>query len=445
MHGFGVIYPKLPFLVKHFKIVFGKITVTSVFGMLEVFIQQTQAMRRHIEMLDALFKSATEGIIVVDSWGVIQLGNPKAQELFGYEDGELVGKKIELLIPIRYAPKHVDHRMNYAQHPKARSMGGNLDLYAKRKDNSEFPVEISLSPFSTSDGDYVVSFIIDISPRKKQAEALLEAHRQIQLLNSDLEERVELRTRELAHALEEIEQSKQEVMRALEKERQLNDMKTKFVTIASHEFRTPLATILSSASLIGRYVNADEDEKRQKHVQRIKSTVNNLTEILNDFLSLGKLEEGQIRNIPVVFNLPEFCQELVEEMRSVCKDNQQIQYTHEGESEICVDRHLLKNVLINLISNATKYSGAGKDIFLHTHQNGKTIQFEIQDQGIGIPETDQPYVFDRFFRAHNSGTVQGTGLGLNIVRKYIQLMQGDIRLESQLNRGTTMYVEIPNC
>ena len=445
MRVFGMIYPKLPFSVKHFKINFGKITVTSVFGMLEVFIQQTQAMRRHVEMLDALFKSATEGIIVVDSWGIIQLVNPKAQELFRYEDGEMVGKKIELLIPQRYAHKHVDHRMNYAQHPKAWSMGSNLELYAKRKDNTEFPVEISLSPCTTSDGDYVVSFIIDVSPRKKQAEALLEAHRQIQLLNTDLEERVQLRTRELAQALEEIEQSKQEVMRALEKERQLNDMKTKFVTIASHEFRTPLATILSSASLIGRYVNSEEDEKRQKHVQRIKSTVNNLTEILNDFLSLGKLEEGQIRNVPVVFNLSEFCQELVEEMRSVCKENQQIQYTHEGESEVCIDRHLLKNVLINLLSNATKYSESGKKIFLRTRKNENNITFEVQDQGIGIPEQDQAHVFDRFFRAHNSGTIQGTGLGLNIVMKYIQLMQGNIRLESQLNRGTTVYVEIPNC
>ncbi len=445
MRVYGVIYPKRPFLVKHFKIVFGKITVTSVFGMLEVFIQQTQAMRRHVEMLDALFKSATEGIIVVDSWGAIQLVNPKAQELFGYEEGELIGKKIEVLIPQRYARHHVEHRMNYAQQPKARNMGGSLELSAKRKDNSEFPVEVSLSPFTTSDGDYIVSFIIDISRRKYQEEALLEAHHQIQSLNADLEERVQLRTHELARALEEIEQSKQEVLRALEKERQLNDMKTKFVTIASHEFRTPLATILSSASLIGRYVHTEEDEKRQKHVQRIKSTVNNLTEILNDFLSLGKLEEGQIRNVPVVFNLPEFCQELVEELRSLCKENQYIQYSHEGEAEVCIDRHLLKNVLINLLSNATKYSGAGKDIFLRTYKNGKNIHFEVQDQGMGIPEQDQAHVFDRFFRAHNSGTIQGTGLGLNIVKKYIQLMQGDIRLESQLNRGTTMYVELPNC
>lgn len=411
--------------------------------MLEVFIQQTQAMRRHVEMLHALFKSATEGIIVIDSWGEIQLVNPKAQELFRYEEGELLGKKIETLIPQRYARRHVDHRMNYAQQPKARNMGGNFDLQARRKDDSEFPVEVSLSPFSTSDGDYIVSFIIDISLRKAQEIALLEANHQILNLNTDLEERVQQRTRELARALEELEQSKQEVMRALEKERQLNDMKTKFVTIASHEFRTPLATILSSASLIGRYSLSEEEDKRQKHVQRIKSTVNNLTEILNDFLSLGKLEEGQIRNVPVVFNLPEFCRELIDELRSVCKENQHVQYHHEGEAEVCIDRHLLKNVLINLISNAAKYSGEGKDIYLITQRSTEKLTVEIKDQGIGISEQDLPYVFDRFFRAQNSGTIQGTGLGLNIVYKYIQLMQGDIRMESKLNAGTKVCLELP--
>jgi len=411
--------------------------------MIEVFIQQTQAMKRHVEMLDALFKSATEGIIVVDAWAEIQLVNPKAEQLFGYESNELIGKKIEALIPHRFAQKHVNHRINYAHHPQPRSMGGQMDLYAKRKDGSEFPVEVSLSPFQTSDGDYVVSFVIDITIRKKQEKDLLEATHQIQRLNTELEARVTQRTRELANALEELEQSKQEVLRALEKERQLNDLKSKFVTIASHEFRTPLATILSSASLVGRYTTTEDDEKRQKHVNRIKSTVNNLTEILNDFLSLGKLEEGQIRNVPILFNLPDFCKELIDELKPVFKTNQQLNYQHQGEEEVCLDRHLLKNVLINLISNASKYSGEGKIIYIKTVNNCEKTYFEVQDQGIGIPEQDIPYVFDRFFRAHNAGNVQGTGLGLNIVRKYIELMEGEIRLTSHINQGTTVYIELP--
>ncbi|MCU0340869.1 MAG: PAS domain-containing sensor histidine kinase [Spirosomaceae bacterium] len=400
-------------------------------------------MKRHIEMLDALFKSATEGIIVVDSWGDIELVNPKAEKLFGYEADELIGKKIETLIPHRVAQKHVNHRIGYAHHARPRGMGMNMSLYARRKDNSEFPVEVSLSPFKTSEGDYIVSFVVDISARKQQEKELLEAHHQIQQLNTELEQRVQQRTRELAKALEEIEQSKEEVLRALEKERQLNDLKSKFVTIASHEFRTPLATILSSASLIGRYPTTDDEEKRQKHVGRIKSTVNNLTEILNDFLSLGKLEEGKIRNVPVVFNLPDFCRELMDELKAVAKTKQQFVYQHEGNEEVCIDRHLLKNVLINLVSNASKYSNEGKAITLRSNNNCKKVYFEIQDEGVGIPEEDQPYVFDRFFRAHNAGNIQGTGLGLNIVRKYVELMEGDIRLQSKVNHGTTVYLELP--
>ena len=411
--------------------------------MLEVFIQQTQAMKRHIEMLDALFKSATEGIIVVDSWGAIQIVNPKTLELFGYEAEELINKKIEVLIPTRYAQRHVGHRIDYAHHPHPRNMGGNIELYARRKDGTEFPVEVSLSPFSTSDGDYTVSFVIDISIRKRQEKALLEAHHQIQLLNTQLEARVEQRTQELAKALDELEQSKEEVIRALEKERQLNDMKSKFVTIASHEFRTPLATVLSSASLIGKYTTTEDDEKRQKHINRIKSAVNNLTEILNDFLSLGKLEEGQIKNVPIVFNLPDFCTELIDELKPVFKLGQQVQYSHEGNKDVILDRHLLKNVLINLLSNAAKYSGDGKNVWLKTNNNCKKVAFQITDEGIGIPQQDLPYIFDRFFRAQNAGNAQGTGLGLNIVKKYVELMHGNISINSELSSGTTVEVELP--
>lgn len=401
-------------------------------------------MKRHIEMLDALFKHATEGIIVVDGQGTIAMINPKAQELFGYSDGELIGKKIETLVPARHSGKHVTYREGYSHEPRARGMGKSLDLFARRKDGSEFPVEVSLSPFSTSEGQFVVSFIVDITARKLQEDIIQNANLQIQKLNSELEERVALRTRELADALRKIENSQEEVLRALEKERELNDMKSKFVTIASHEFRTPLATILSSASLIGRYPSGEEEEKRHKHVQRIKSAVNNLTEILNDFLSIGRLEEGMVHAIPVQINLPDFCKELLDEVRGLCKEGQAIYYDHSGEDEVWLDKHLLKNVLINLLSNAIKYSGINKEIRLRTFTEDSNVGFEIEDQGIGIPDKDQAYVFDRFFRANNAGNVQGTGLGLNIVKKYIDVLKGDISFKSTYGVGSTFRVVLPN-
>lgn len=401
-------------------------------------------MTRHIEMLDALFKHATEGIVVVNKEGVIVMLNPKALELFGYHDKELVNQKIETLIPRRLSRTHVQDRDAYFEGPKARGMGGSLDLFAARKDGSEFPVEVSLSPFTTSEGEFVVSFVIDITERKKNENTIKEANKEIQKLNAELEERVKKRTQELAMAIEKTEQSQDEVMRALKKERELNNMKSQFVTIASHEFRTPLATILSSASLIGRYAKTEEEEKRQKHVQRIKSAVTNLTEILNDFLSIGKLEEGRVHSIPVHTELKEFTQGLIEEIKSLCKENQRIAFLYEGDCDTWIDKQLLRNVIFNLVSNAIKYSESGTLITVKIASDPKNINIQIKDQGIGIPENDHSHIFERFFRAHNAGTAQGTGLGLNIVQDYVNLMKGDISFSSEVGKGTTFYVNLPN-
>lgn len=405
---------------------------------------QTKAMTRHIEMLDALFKHATEGIVVVNKEGVIVMLNPKALELFGYADKELVNQKIETLIPRRLTKVHEQHRDSYLESPHARGMGSSLELFARRKDGSEFPVEVSLSPFKTSEGQFVVSFVIDITERKKQENIIQEANQEIQKLNAELEERVNQRTEELAKAIHKIEQSQEEVMRALKKERELNNMKSQFVTIASHEFRTPLATILSSASLIGRYPKTEEEDKRQKHVQRIKSAVTNLTEILNDFMSIGKLEEGRIHSIPVFTDLPDFCQGLIEEIRGLCKEGQQISFSHKGNKEVWIDKQLLRNVIFNLLSNAIKYSETGKLICFNIQADGKTISIEVIDQGIGIPESDQIHIFDRFFRANNAGNAQGTGLGLNIVQNYVELMGGKVTFTSQVGKGTIFNITLPD-
>jgi PAS domain S-box-containing protein len=404
----------------------------------------TQVMTRHIEMLDALFKHATEGIVVVDRSGSIVMLNPKAKELFGYKDQELIGKKIEVLIPARFTKNHVGYRDEYLEAPRARGMGHLMDLFARRHDGSEFPVEVSLSPFKTSDGEFVVSFVIDITERKKQENRIIEANLEIQKLNAELEERVEQRTRELATAIQRVEQSQEEVIRALKKERELNNMKSQFVTIASHEFRTPLATILSSASLIGRYTKTEDEDKRHKHVQRIKSTVTNLTEILNDFLSIGKLEEGRVNSVPILTTLPAFCESLIEEIKGLCKEGQQIHFQYTGIQEVWLDKQLLRNVLFNLLSNAIKYSEPGKSIFLNVQSTQEMVRVEIEDQGIGIPEKDQQHIFDRFFRAHNAGTAQGTGLGLNIVQNYIELMGGAVHFKSEVGKGTVFDIQVPN-
>lgn len=268
---------------------------------------------------------------------------------------------------------------------------------------------------------------------------------EIQKLNTELEERVEQRTHELAEAIRKLEktnkslfEAEQEVRKALQKEKELNELKSRFVTTASHEFRTPLSTVLSSASLIGRYQSAEDDDKRQKHVERIKSAVSNLTLILNDFLSMSRIEEGKIYNVPVAFDLPALAVEVKEEMQGYLKAGQRIEFQHRGEeSDVVLDKQLLRNIFLNLLSNASKYSAEGQVIFFQTTITQEGVQLKVEDKGIGIPEEDQVHLFSPFFRAGNVSDIQGTGLGLNIVKRYIDIMGGNLQLQSRLGEGTT--------
>lgn len=238
-------------------------------------------------------------------------------------------------------------------------------------------------------------------------------------------------------------QVEQNIRKALSKEKQLNELKSRFIAMASHEFRTPLSAILSSVSLIGRYLTTEEQEKRDKHINRIKSNVANLTGILDDFLSLSKLEEGRVESTPVPFDLFMFLNEVTDEMQGVAKPGQKLLVSYQGEKEVFLDKRLLKNILINLISNATKYSPPESEIELHAEITEPYVKISVRDYGIGIPEEEQIHLFERFYRANNATNIQGTGLGLNIVQKYITLMGGKVEFESQLDQGTTFTLFFP--
>lgn len=243
----------------------------------------------------------------------------------------------------------------------------------------------------------------------------------------------------------DVRNAENEIRESLRKEKELNEMKSKFVAIASHEFRTPLSTILSSVTLVDKYNNPEDAEKRHKHIDRIKSSVKNLTEILNDFLSLEKLEVGKVHAHPDTFDLLYFAEDLCEEMQTLAKHGQKIIYHHEGEEKnVFLDKQLLKNILMNLINNAIKYSHEEKNIELTSTISPQHIQLTIKDNGMGIPEEDQEHLFERFFRAQNVTGIQGTGLGLNIVRRYVELMNGSIEFFSQVNKGSTFIVNFPN-
>lgn len=231
--------------------------------------------------------------------------------------------------------------------------------------------------------------------------------------------------------------------KAIEKEKKLNDLKTRFVTMATHEFRTPLSTILSSLFLMEAYNGPSYEEKKYVHINRIKRTVNMLTETLNDFLRLGKLEEGRVEMMLSEVNIREQVGEINREMQSVARPGQTIHYSHEGlEVTLLLDKTLLYGILNNLLSNAIKYSPEGGEIFLKTSVSSQEFQIVVSDHGIGIAPEEQEHIFQRFFRALNAVNIEGTGLGLHIVKKYVELMNGTIGFSSG-DKGTTFTVKIP--
>lgn len=216
--------------------------------------------------------------------------------------------------------------------------------------------------------------------------------------------------------------------------------------MASHEFRTPLSTILSSASLIAKYTDytPETEEKKLKHIERIKSSVNHLTDILNDLLSLSKLEEGVLHNNPEVFDIIKFSGDIIQDMQTLAKEKQTIVYKHEGvNTQVNLDLKFLKQIITNLLSNAIKFSPENEQIDLITQIDNSELIIKVKDRGIGVDEKEQGRLFERFFRAQNVENIPGTGLGLNIVAKYVELMKGNIEFKSKLNEGTTFIIKLP--
>ncbi len=391
---------------------------------------------------ETIFNHVNEGVLIVNSSGNILLTNPKMAELFGYDEGELTGVVVEKLIPSVLAHRHEQYRQDYMKNPVRRPMGKNMTLHGRHKSGKEFPIEISLSYYNTDKALFVIAFIIDISDRFDQQARIQRMNSELKSLNESLEMKVAERTLVLKEALHELEVSRDELSQALENEKGLNELKSRFISTASHEFRTPLSTILSSASLIQKYTAEDEQEKREKHILKIKNAVSGLTEILNDFLSLGRLEEGKMSAKPALHDVYNLIREVVSDINSVVRSGQTITY-NKGSFEMMIDRQLLRNVMFNLLSNAIKFSPEGALIDVQVSVNEEEVVIAVKDQGIGISDADMKNLFGRFFRGQNAVAIPGTGLGLNIVTKYLELMQGTISCTSELNAGSTFYIYLP--
>lgn len=360
-------------------------------------------------------------VSVIDTNGIIQYVNDNFCKVSKYEKEELLGKDIRILDSGFHTKAYISELWKAI---KSKNIWKG-ELKNMTKEGTYYWVYTSIVPFLDMKGKpfKYLAISTDITERKLSEETIFK-------LNKELEKKVEERTKELNHLLEN--------------ERGLNDMKSRFVTLASHEFRTPLSAILSSISLVESYNTQENEEKRNKHIARIKSSVRNLTEILDDFLSLEKLEHGKVENTVSSFDLKKYLEDIVEEMEGLLKKkNQTIHYSHTGNTNVIQDKKIIRNVVLNLLSNAIKYSPDEMEIKLVSTIDNGFASIEVKDKGIGIPKEDQKHLFNRFFRAHNAGEIQGTGLGLNIVKKYVELLNGSINFVSHENKGTTFTLNFP--
>jgi two-component system CheB/CheR fusion protein len=296
----------------------------------------------------------------------------------------------------------------------------------------------------SSDGRvYQVMTMPYISRDQKDAKGAVISFYDITELKTLLND-LDISNRKLQKSIKALEDGKEQVSQSLAKERELSNLKSRFVSMASHEFRTPLTTIQLSAVLIEKYAANYSNENISKHINKIKMMLGNLNGILGDFLSLERLEAGKVETLLSEIDIVKFSEAITEEMQMIAKQNQRIIYQHTGKGSLVhLDQALLKNCVINLISNAIKYSGADTFIEFNTEVTDKKLTLVVKDNGIGIPENDQQHLFEAFFRAHNTGNIPGTGLGLNIVTRYTSLMKGKISFESKVNQGTSFTIELP--
>jgi two-component system sensor kinase FixL len=385
-------------------------------------------------LLNAIIQNAIDGIITIDNRGVIETINPAACTLFKYASEEVTGKNISFLMPPPDRDRHDEYIKRYQDTGVPHIIGIGREVTGRRKDGSTFPFRLAVSEVAYSGRKIYTGFIHDLSKQK-------EAEEQLKNYATHLEDLVEERTQSLRETVIALQHAKEEVSLSLEKEKELGQLKSRFVSMASHEFRTPLSAIQLSASLIDKYSQQFSSDNITKHVGKIKNAVSNLTTILNDFLSLEKLEAGRVEPAFSAFNLVKLSEEITEEMQMVAKQNQHIVYQHTGkQSMVNLDQNLLKNCIFNLIANAIKYSGEDTFIEFNTEISDEGCTVIIKDNGIGIPEKDQKHLFEPFFRAHNTGNIPGTGLGLNIVARYTQLMNGKIQFNSVVNKGTSFTI-----
>ncbi|MBU0697470.1 MAG: PAS domain-containing protein [Bacteroidetes bacterium] len=370
--------------------------------------------------LNNYFRSNTNGQLFVDSHLLLKRYSPSAVKHINLQESDIGRPLADITTNIKFETLIAD----------VQQVMQNGQIIIREAESSDGKVyQVTTMPFlrqNTGKTDGAIISFYEITELKKLLAAL------------------DISNKSLTDSVAAIELSRKKISESLEKEKHLNLLKSRFVSMASHEFKTPLTSIQLSADLIGRIGVELNHPTLKKYTETIKNAAKNLTNILNDFLSLELLETGKIEPIFSALDVVTFAEEITEDMQSLAKAEQQIIYQHTGiERTVTINPSLLKNSVINLISNAIKYSGPNSLIEFCTKITKSYLIITIKDNGIGIPKKDQVHLFEAFFRAHNIGNIPGTGLGLNIVSRYTALMNGKIKFLSEENKGTSFTLTFP--
>lgn len=396
------------------------------------------------------FDSLLEGLCIANEEGRIVMINSALEDIFGYKEAELIGKKIDLLIPQAHRNIHLKHFDSYIKFPRKYKKGKGREFLGLHKDGRLLDLEIGLNYFKHEGSFYAKALVSEIGVRKQREQLIKEKNR-------NLEFEVQQQTNQLIHIVSKLERSnlklKEEIKEriiaenrvniAFAREKELNVMQTKFISMVSHEFKTPLSGILTSAGLIGKYNEKATDEKIAKHATTIKSLAIQINNILDDFISLEKTENA---NYPLHVSKFKFCdliRRLLQDSEAILKEGQRIEITPcKVPIEVWQDRKALEIIINNVLYNAIKYSPENSVIRIKFHRND-LLKISIEDDGIGIPKDAQKYVFDKFYRGKNALTIQGTGIGLNTVKRYLEKLNGSIEIQSEENKGTKVLIKLP--
>lgn len=396
------------------------------------------------------FDSLIEGLCIANDAGKIVMNNSACEEIFGYESGELIGQSIDILIPESHRNVHHHHFESYIQHPRKFRKGKGREFLGQHKNGEILDLEIGLNFFEYEGQRYAKALISEIGTRKKKVTEIKESNRR---LESEVDRRTQLLTKavselEIANFLlkEEVDErirAEENAKRAFEKEKELSQMQAKFLSMVSHEFKTPLSGILTSASLVEKYNERRPNERISNHVATIKNLVLQLNDILDDFLFLENSESGKYQFTSSRFQICEIFKKIVSDARALMKPGQKFEIIPCTKPvSVVQDRKVVDIILRNIIYNAIKYSPANSTIHIKIRINDN-VHIKIRDEGIGIPEEAKEHIFDRFYRAKNVLHIQGTGIGLNIVRRHLIQMKGSIEITSKENEGTTVFVTMP--